>query len=68
LQLLKLGYVAFDYHFGAGNAVTIPAPAVAHIQSCIAALNAMAGIGLAVVGLFSLIDLYPDNNGFNSRH
>jgi len=68
LQLLKFDNVTFDYGFGARNAVTIPAPAVAYIQSCIATLNAMAGVGLTIVGLFSLIDLYTYNNGFNSRH
>jgi hypothetical protein len=68
LQLLKFGNVALDYRSRARNAVTIPAPAVADIQSRIATLNAVPGVGLTVVCLLSLIYFYTYNDGFNSGH
>lgn len=68
LQLLKFSKVALDDRFGAWDTVAVPVPTAANIQACVAALDAVSGVGLTVVALLRLIDLDTDQNGFNSRH
>ncbi len=49
--------VTLHDHTGTGEAVVVPASPVPHLKALVSAFDPMTGIGLAVVGFASLIDL-----------
>ena len=67
-ERFKCAYVAADNGSGAFEAVVIPSPPVADLESLVATLNAVPDIALAVVSALSYVHLGSDAKGSNSRH
>ena len=67
-ERFKCAYVAADNGSGAFEAVVIPSPPVADLESLVATLNAVPDIPLAVVSALSYVHLGSDAKGSNSRH
>ena len=67
-ERFKCAYVAADNGSGTFEAVVIPSPPVADLESLVATLNAVPDIPLAVVSALSYVHLGSDAKGSNSRH
>lgn len=67
-QIGKLPNIAVDDNFGASAAIMVPAPAVSHLETQLAFLDAVPSIRLAVVGFAGRVNLNLNNKGLNSSH
>ena len=67
-ERFKCAYVAPNNDSGAFEAVVIPAPPVADLESLVATLDAVPGIALTVVRALGYIHLGAGAKGSNPRH
>lgn len=56
LQFLQFSKVVLKNDYRTRDAVMVPAPAVADLETLVPFDEAMSGVGLAVVGFLNLID------------